>query len=117
MMRKEYGPLLTTVIASSIGGAVKSYLFRDEVMTAQEPSTNAQILVVEEFLLVDKSGRTRAFPGLRHDGSPVSLSLIRTGKSAKFVFLPPMSYQRWPFHTITAGSGPCSFSFMMGGRL
>ena len=82
MKREEYGLLLTTVIASSIGGAAKSYLFRDEVVTAQEPSTNAKILVVEEFQLVDKNDRTRAFLGLRHDGHP-GLSLLDQGRKIR----------------------------------
>lgn len=71
---------LTTVTASLIIGVVISHLSRGEVVTAQELSRSTKVVSAEEFRLVDKTGRTRALLGMRHDGHPGLSLLDENGK-------------------------------------
>lgn len=66
MTRKELGAVLgAAVLAGFLGGTLAGWLMADDSVQAQQRS---KVVNSEEFLLVDRFGRTRAGLGLDQNG-------------------------------------------------
>lgn len=66
MSRNEFGALLgAAILAGFLGGALAGWLMTEDAAQAQQRS---KVVNSEEFLLVDKFGRTRAGLGLDQNG-------------------------------------------------
>jgi hypothetical protein len=71
------------MVAGMIGGAVSAWYFSGEPAFAQQ---RFKVVNAEEFLLVDKTGKTRAGLGLDAGGA---IGLILVGKGGKTLHLSP----------------------------
>jgi len=85
MSRRQYWSLMiTALLAGVVGGFLSGRLFSDDAVWAQQRS---KVVNSEEFLLVDKTGKTRGGLGLGADGG---VGLILTGKEgAKILYISP----------------------------
>lgn len=77
MTRKEYLLLLfLTMLAGMVGGAMSGRFFASDPALAQQ---RTKVINAEEFLLVDKNGRTRAGLGLDANGEVGLVLLDKAG--------------------------------------
>lgn len=85
MSRTQYWSLvIIALLAGLVGGFLSDRLFTDDAVWAQHRS---KVVNSEEFLLVDKAGKTRGGLGLGADGG---VGLILTGKDGtKTLYISP----------------------------
>lgn len=82
--RQYWSVLIMAVVGGVAGGFLSARLFPDEAVWAQQRS---RVVNSEEFLLVDKTGKTRGGLGLGADGG---VGLILTDKEGtKTLYLSP----------------------------
>jgi len=71
MNKKEYSLMLVlALVAGLVGGVVSSQFFVGQPAFAEKDAKTEKVIEAEEFRLVDKDGRTRAFLGFGH--SPIN---------------------------------------------
>jgi len=64
MKRKQYSLLVAlTLLAGLVGGAMSNRVFMAEIAAAQETKQHEEVIIAEEFRLVDESGKTRVVLG------------------------------------------------------
>ncbi len=85
MRRRDYWLMLAAMtVAGMIGGALSAWYFTSDPAFAQQ---RHKVVNAEEFLLVDKTGKTRAGLGLGPDGG---IGLILVAKNgSKTLHLSP----------------------------
>jgi hypothetical protein len=82
--RQYWSVLIMALVGGVAGGFLASWLFPDEAVWAQHRS---RVVNSEEFLLVDKAGKTRGGLGLGADGG---VGLILTDKEGtKTLYVSP----------------------------
>ncbi|MDH3559180.1 MAG: hypothetical protein OEV25_16455 [Deltaproteobacteria bacterium] len=71
MNKKQYSLMLVlALVAGLVGGVVSSQFFMGQPAFAEKKSNPMKVVESEEFRLVDKDGKTRAFLGFGH--SPIN---------------------------------------------
>ena len=67
MNKKQYSLMLVlALVAGLVGGVVSSQFLMGQPAFAEKKSNPVKVVESEEFRLVDKDGRTRAFLGFGH---------------------------------------------------
>ena len=80
MSRREYWMMLVApTLAGMVGGAVSAWYLISEPVFAQQ---RQKVVNAEEFLLVDKAGKTRAGLGLGPDGGIGLIMVDKNGVKA-----------------------------------
>lgn len=84
MSRRDYWLMVAAVsLAGMVGGALSAWVFSNAPAFAQQ---RFKVVNAEEFLLVDKTGKTRAGLGLDGNGE---IGLILVGKGGKTLQVSP----------------------------